>query len=107
MPNYEQMMTAIVTLLGLMTCYNTFCTFRNNRRQERDRANEPTARLTAIAEDHEKRIVKLETSTDKQAKESKLILRGLVALLHHEVDGNNTAGLKESQQEITDYLLDK
>ena len=104
---YQQFMTAIVVILGIMTGYNTFCTARSNRRKERERMNSPVVALQDIAKDHEKRIEVLEKQSLRHTDESKLILRGLVALLHHEVDGNNTAGLKASQEEITDYLLDK
>ena len=51
------------------------------------------------------RINDLEDITSKQEKELLLILRSQVAMLHHMVDGNNTAALKQSQKDIETVLL--
>ena len=51
------------------------------------------------------RLNDLEDLTKKQEKEMILILRSQVAMLHHMVDGNNTAALKQSQKDIEEYLL--
>ena len=51
------------------------------------------------------RIGELESITKKQDEELKLILRSQMAMIHHMVDGNNTAALKRSQQDIEEYLM--
>ena len=38
---------------------------------------------------------------------NKVICRGILALLSHEINGNSIDKLKFSQQEITDYLIDR
>ena len=38
---------------------------------------------------------------------NKVICRGILALLSHEVNGNSADKLKASQQEITNYLIDR
>ena len=38
---------------------------------------------------------------------NKVLCRGILALLSHEINGNSNDKLKESQQEITNYLIDK
>lgn len=38
---------------------------------------------------------------------NKVICRGILALLSHEINGNSIDKLKSSQQEITDYLIDR
>ena len=38
---------------------------------------------------------------------NKVLCRGILALLSHEINGNSDDKLKASQQEITDYLIDK
>ena len=57
-----------------------------------------------LKSDHE-RLTKLEETTEKQDGELKLILRSQMAMIHHMVDGNNTAKLKELQQDIEDFLV--
>ena len=51
------------------------------------------------------RLNELEDTAKKQEKELTLILRSQMAMLHHMVDGNNTAALKRSQQDIEEYLM--
>ena len=51
------------------------------------------------------RIGELESITKKQDEELKLILRSQMAMIHHMVDGNNTAKLKEAQDDIEEYLI--
>ena len=74
----------------------------------------PEHTQNTILEDHEKRIKKLEenTSTDykeilKLQKEVKMVLKAVVAIMKHEIDGNNTNDLEKVQTEITDYLVEK
>ena len=57
-----------------------------------------------LKNDHE-RLTKLEETTEKQDGELKLILRSQMAMIHHMIDGNNTAKLKETQQDIEDFLI--
>ena len=65
-------------------------------------------------EDHEERIVSLEKKVNgdyseiqKLQKEMKLVLRGVVAIMKHDIDGNNTAEIIKIQGDIDDYLLEK
>lgn len=57
-----------------------------------------------LASDHA-RLNKLEDTTERQDEELKLILRSQMAMIHHMVDGNNTAKLKEAQDDIEEYLI--
>ena len=57
-----------------------------------------------LQSDHE-RLSRLEKTTQKQDEELKLILRSQVAMIHHMIDGNGTAKLKEMQSDIEDYLI--
>lgn len=38
---------------------------------------------------------------------NRVIQRGVLALLSHSLDGNNTKGMEDAQREITDYLIRK
>ena len=38
---------------------------------------------------------------------NKVVCRGILALLSHEINGNSTDKLKASQQEMTNYLIDR
>lgn len=57
-----------------------------------------------LRSDHE-RLTRLENSTVKQDEELQLLLRSNLVMIHHMVDGNGTAGLKDMQKQIEDYLV--
>ena len=74
----------------------------------------PEEKQNEILQDHEKRIARLEEKTDnyysdirKLQQEMKMMLRAVVAIMKHEIDGNNTADLKKEQEAIDDYLFEK
>ena len=55
---------------------------------------------TRALEEHHEQIKAIEAG-------NKVLCRGILALLSHEINGNSNDKLKASQQEITDYLIDK
>lgn len=57
-----------------------------------------------LKSDHD-RLCKLESTTERQDKELKLILRSQMDIIHHMVDGNGTDRLKETQRDIETYLI--
>ena len=52
-----------------------------------------------LANDH-RRLSELETS-------DRLIMRGVMQLMSHEIDGNHTAQLKETRDDMERYLINK
>lgn len=74
----------------------------------------PEIAQNEILDNHEKRIAKLEEQTKddyddikKLQKEVKMVLKAVVAIMKHEIDGNNVRDLEKVQGEITDYLVEK
>ena len=51
------------------------------------------------------RLSALESTTRRQDDELTLILRSQMAMIHHMVDGNNTAALRQAQKDIEDFLI--
>ena len=54
---------------------------------------------TKLASDHER--------LESMEKGNKVICRGILALLSHEINGNSVDKLKASQSEMTDYLIER
>ncbi len=54
---------------------------------------------TRLQNDHER--------LESMEKGNKVICRGILALLSHEINGNSTDKLKASQVEMTDYLIER
>ena len=56
--------------------------------------------LVGELEEQDKRITAIEEG-------NRVLCRGILALLSHEINGNSIDKLTSAQQEITDYLIDK
>lgn len=54
---------------------------------------------TRLNNDHER--------LESMEKGNKVICRGILALLSHEINGNSVDKLKSSQAEMTDYLIER
>ena len=74
----------------------------------------PEVTQNETLKDHEKRIKELEANVKKDfteieglQDEMELVLRGVVAIMKHELDGNNTKDMSEVQHDISDYLIRK
>ena len=57
-----------------------------------------------LEQDH-KRLTALEETTARQDEELKLILRSQMAIIHHMEDGNDINKLKETREDIEEYLI--
>ena len=74
----------------------------------------PEVKQNDILKDHEKRIASLESKVDSDydniktlEKEIKMVLKATLAIIKHEVDGNETKQLQETRDYIENYLVDK
>ena len=67
----------------------------------------PTRDLAQWRRDVDKKLDYDNKRLERMEEGNKVICRGILALLSHEVNGNSTDKLKSSQQEITDYLIDR
>lgn len=70
-------------------------------------AKEPNTELTQWRHGTDEKLKRDKERLDILEDGNKVICRGILALLSHEVNGNSTDKLKASQQEITNYLIDR
>lgn len=104
----------LAMLVLFVEVYNKFATARNNRRAEKKLQEAPFDSLTARVDAHDKMLANDKRRMDEMderlsaiRKESAMTLRGVRALLSHEINGNSDDKLKESYDQIDDYLLPK
>ena len=75
--------------------------------------------ITEPHTDHELRITKLEKTVDYEIrfkrdlerldnkdKSDKLMMKALLEIMRHEIDGNNTQKLKEVAEELNNFIFD-
>ena len=111
---FSEVIGLLAVLVLFIEVYNKFATARNNRRAEKKLRDAPVETLTARLDAHDKMLANDKRRLDDMderltaiRKESAMTLRGVRALLSHEINGNSDDKLKESYDQIDDYLLPK
>jgi len=111
---FEQLIGLAVLILVLTGAYNTVMTAIKNRMEAKKRHYAPVDTLTARVDGHDKmlandkrRIDEMDEWLSNLIKESAMTLKGVRALLSHEINGNSDDKLKESYDNIDNYLINK
>ena len=109
---YDKFLTALVVILLLAGAYNTIMTAWKNHREEKRLRESPVTQLKERVDRHDELLAKDKDRLDEHDKqleamgqESRIMLRGVRALLSHEINGNSTDKLRDSMTEIDDYLI--
>ena len=104
---FEKLVGLMVVALVLIGAYNTIMTAIKTHREETKRRNAPVDNLETTVQKHDERLKNDHERLTDLEKANRIQMRALMAMLHHEIDGNSTDGLKKSYDEIQQYLIDK
>ena len=104
---FEKLVGMMVVALVLIGAYNTIMTAIKTHREETRRRNAPVDNLETTIQKHDERLKNDHERLTDLEKANRIQMRALMAMLHHEIDGNSTDGLKKSYAEIQQYLIDK
>lgn len=103
--------TTLIVVAGILTVFNLV-----------DRIIAYTSKPKETVDELKRRIENLERKTDEDFRQkfdnidneisnlkesNKVLIGGMLALLKHSIDGNNTEGLRKSEEELTEYLKNK
>ena len=111
---FEQLIGAVAVILILVGLYNTAMTAVKNYLEAKKRHEAPVDELTARVNAHDKMLSndkrRIEETDERLATlkaESAMMLKGVRALLSHEINGNSNDKLRESYDNIDNYLISK
>lgn len=104
---FEQMVGLMAVALVLIGAYNTIMGAIKTHREEQKRKNAPVNSLEETVKKHEERLERDHERLNDLEEANRIQMRALMAMLHHEIDGNSTDGLKRSYDEIQKYLIEK
>jgi len=116
--NFGTLLVSISIIILCVGVYNTISTAISNRNDQKKIKNAPIKEMSDRLDQHDKmlqsdklRIENLESAVSDANKATQRVNDGLMTLMRaslamtrHMRDGNNINGLKDSEQEITDYL---
>ena len=104
---FEQLIGAAAVILLMIGIYNTVMSAIKTHREEKRRREQPVNSLEETVNKHDERLKRDHERLNDLEEANRIQMRALMAMLHHEIDGNSTDGLKKSYDEIQQYLIEK
>lgn len=104
---FEQFIGAIAVLVLLAGIYLTAMNTVKAYREEKRRKEQPMSDIEKNVQEHEERLKRDHKRLNDIEEANRIQMRALMAILHHDIDGNSTDGLKKSYDEIQKYLIEK
>ena len=109
-----------VAILGI-EIYNKIYTARKNFKAQQDERSKPVRDLEARLNQYdqffqndkfrlealERRLDAIDVEMKGNKHENSIMMKMLLALTRHAIDGNNIEGLKRMSQEVQDYLTER
>lgn len=109
---FQQIIGLLAVVLVMLGAYNVIMTAIKNRREEKRLRESPMMQLKERVDRHDELLAKdkdrldaMESRMRDMGEQSTIMLRGVRALLSHEINGNSDDKLKASMVEIDDYLI--
>ena len=111
---FEQLTLMAALVLAGVAAYNTLSAARRNHREEKKLRESPMAALASRVDRHDalldrdkRRMDELDARMGRIDTQSTIMLRGVRALLSHQVNGNSVDRLEHSLAEIDNYLIER
>lgn len=104
---FEQLVGAAAVILILIGIYNTVMSAIKNYREEKRRQSAPVTTMEQRVEEHGAKLKRDHERLNELEDSNRIIMRALMALLSHEINGNSDDKLKSSYDEIQKFLIEK
>ena len=104
---FEQLVGAAAVILLLVGIYNTVMSAIKTAREEKKRKNQPVNNLEETVRDHAEKLKRDHERLNTLEESNRIVMRALMAMLSHEINGNSVDGLRKSYAEIQQFLIDK
>lgn len=104
---FEQLVGLMAVALVLIGAYNTVMSAIKTHREEKKRKDAPVTTLEQTVQKHDERLGRDHERLTELEESNRIIMRALMALMSHEINGNSDDKLKASYDEIQQFLIQK
>lgn len=104
---FEQLVGLMAVALVLIGAYNTIMSAVKTAREEKRRKDAPVTTLESTVREHEDKLKRDHERLNELEDSNRIVMRALMALLSHEINGNSTQKLQDSLDEIQKYLVER
>ncbi len=103
--SFEQLVGTVAVILLLVGVYNTIMNAIKTAREEKRLREQPVNTLENTVEDHTEKLKNDHERITSLEESNRIIMRALMAVMSHEVNGNSTEKLQNSMNEIQEFLI--
>lgn len=103
----DSLFLAFLVVLALLGAYITIMNAIKAWREEKQRRDAPVNNLEEIVNEHDQKLRRDNDRLKELEEGNRIMMRAMMALLSHDINGNSTDKLKQSMDEIQKYLIDK
>lgn len=104
---FEQLVGTAAVILLLVGIYNTVMTAIKTQRDEKKRRDQPVSNLEQLVQGHDEKLAKDHERLSDLEESNRILMRAMMALMSHELNGNSNDKLQASYEEIQQYLIAK
>ena len=104
---WDSLLIAFLVVLALLGAYVTVMNAVKTWREEKKRKDAPVNTLEEQVRDHADQLQREHERVDDLEDSNRIIMRALMAMLSHEINGNSDDKLRASFDEIQQYLIDR
>ena len=105
--SFEQLIGTAAVILLLVGIYNTIMGAIKTAREEKRLKDQPVNTLESTVSDHSEKLKNDHERITAVEESNRIIMRALMAVMSHEINGNSTDKLRDSMEEINDFLIKK
>ena len=105
--SFEQLVGTVAVILLLVGVYNTIMNAIKTAREEKRLKEQPVNTLEHTVEDPSKKLANDHERITQLEESNRIIMRALMAVMSHEVNGNSTEKLQKSMDEIQQFLIER
>ena len=104
---FGAIMIFLAVLLLFVDVYIKISTAIKTYREEKNRKERPVTTLEEQVKTHEEKLKNDHERLKELEDGNRIMMRAMMAILSHDINGNSTDSLKKSLEEIQKYLIDK
>lgn len=104
---FSQLVGLAAVMLLLIGAYNTVMSAVKTHREEQKRKDAPVNTLEQQVKDHGEKLKNDHERLSELEDSNRIIMRALMAMLSHEINGNSDEKLRASFDEIQNFLVEK
>ena len=104
---WDSLLLAFLVVLALLGAYVTVMNAVKTYREEKQMKDAPVNTMKQQVRNHDEQLQRERERIEDLEESNRIIMRALMAMLSHEINGNSDDRLRASFDEIQAYLIDR